>query len=108
MAKYSTEFKLQAVTEYLEGNLGYDALTRKYNISSSARLREWVATYRKNGSEGIARSRQQKIYYGHTYHGFEELEQAVRQYIEYYNNRRIKERLSWLSPVEYRLRHTVA
>ena len=62
MAKYSTEFKLQAVTEYLEGNLGYDALTKKYNISSSARLKEWVAAYRKNGSEGIARSRQQKKY----------------------------------------------
>ena len=50
----------------------------------------------------------QEIYYGHTYHGFEELEQAVRQYIEYYNNHRIKERLGWLSPVEYRLRHAVA
>lgn len=50
----------------------------------------------------------QEIYYGHTYHSFEELEQAVRQYIEYYNNHRIKEKLGWLSPVEYRLRHTVA
>ncbi|MBR0053967.1 MAG: IS3 family transposase [Bacteroidales bacterium] len=36
------------------------------------------------------------------------MEQAVRQYIEYYNNHRIKEKLGWLSPVEYRLRHAVA
>ena len=50
----------------------------------------------------------QEIYYGHTYHSFEELEQAIRRYIAYYNNRRIKERLGWLSPVEYRLRHAVA
>ncbi len=62
MAKYSTEFKLKVVTEYLEGYSGYDALTKKYNISSSKRLQEWVAAYRKNGSEGIARSRQQKKY----------------------------------------------
>ena len=50
----------------------------------------------------------QEIYYGHTYHSFQESEQAIRRYIEYYNNRRIKERLGWLSSVEYRLRHTVA
>ncbi len=62
MAKYSIEFKLKVVTEYLEGYSGYDALTKKYNISSSKRLREWVAAYRKNGSAGIACSRHKKKY----------------------------------------------
>ncbi|MBQ5501135.1 MAG: IS3 family transposase, partial [Selenomonas sp.] len=28
--------------------------------------------------------------------------------ITYYNNHRIKARLGWLSPVEYRLRHAAA
>lgn len=62
MAKYSTEFKLKVVMEYLEGHSGYNALTKKYNISCSKRLKEWVAAYRVNGTEGIARSRQQKKY----------------------------------------------
>lgn len=50
----------------------------------------------------------QEIYYGHTYHSFEELKQAIEAFITYYNERRIKEKLGWLSPVEYRLRHAVA
>ena len=62
MAKYSNEFKLKVVMEYLEGHSGYNALTRKYSISSSKRLKEWVAAYRVNGIEGIARSRQKKKY----------------------------------------------
>ena len=62
MAKYSNEFKLKVVMEYLEGHSGYNALTRKYSIYSSKRLKEWVAAYRVNGTEGIARSRQKKKY----------------------------------------------
>jgi transposase InsO family protein len=50
----------------------------------------------------------QEIYYGHTYHSFDELEQAIRHYITYYNNHRIKAKLGWLSPVDYRLRHAAA
>ena len=50
----------------------------------------------------------QEIYYGHTYHSFEELKQAIERFIEYYNERRCKEKLGWCSPVEYRLRHTAA
>lgn len=42
----------------------------------------------------------QEIYYGRTYHSFEELQKEVQDYITYYNNRRIKEKLGWLSPVD--------
>lgn len=50
----------------------------------------------------------QEIYYGRTYHSFEELQKAIQKYIIYYNNRRIKAKLGWLSPVNYRLRHVAA
>ena len=50
----------------------------------------------------------QEIYYGHTYHSFDELERAIRHYITYYNKQRIKAKLGWLSPVDYRLRHAAA
>ena len=33
----------------------------------------------------------------------EEFDRELRLYIEYYNGRRIKERLGWMSPVQYRL-----
>lgn len=35
----------------------------------------------------------QEIYYGHTYHSFEELERAIQHYITYYNKHRIKVKL---------------
>ena len=34
---------------------------------------------------------------------FDELKDAIGKYIQYYNEKRIKEKLGWMSPVEYRL-----
>ena len=45
----------------------------------------------------------QEMYYGKVYYSFEELKQAVTNYIFYYNNNRIKAKLTGMSPVEYRL-----
>lgn len=44
----------------------------------------------------------QEIYYGVFYYSFEELKDAIEKYIKYYNVKRIKEKLGWLSPVQYR------
>ena len=43
------------------------------------------------------------MYYGITYYSFEDLKEAIEKYIVYYNEKRIKEKLGWMSPVEYRL-----
>ena len=45
----------------------------------------------------------QEMYYGTTYYSFDELKKAIERYIKYYNEKRIKEKLGWLSPVQYRL-----
>ena len=45
----------------------------------------------------------QEMYYGNTYYSFDELKEAIERYIKYYNEKRIKEKLGWMSPVEYRL-----
>ncbi|MBS5931504.1 MAG: IS3 family transposase [Clostridiales bacterium] len=45
----------------------------------------------------------QEMYYGVTYYSYEELKIAMEKYIKYYNEKRIKEKLGWMSPVEYRL-----
>ena len=45
----------------------------------------------------------QEMYYGTTYYSFEELKEAIEKYIKYYNEKRIKEKLGWMSPVQYRL-----
>ena len=42
------------------------------------------------------------------YHRYDELKMAIENYIMYYNTKRIKEKLNWLSPVDYRLATTAA
>ncbi|MEF7495461.1 IS3 family transposase [Lysinibacillus sphaericus] len=41
-------------------------------------------------------------YYLHKYQTFEALQQAIEDYIQFYNNDRYQERLNGLSPLEYR------
>ena len=45
-----------------------------------------------------------EMFYGYekTFKSIEHLEQAIVDYINYYNNKRIKIKLKGLSPVEYR------
>ena len=44
----------------------------------------------------------QEIYYGKKFYAYEELKEAIEEYIDYYNKDRIKEKLGYLSPIEYR------
>ena len=44
----------------------------------------------------------QEMYYGGRLISYEELERRVKDYIDYYNNTRIKLKLAGLSPVQYR------
>ena len=46
------------------------------------------------------------MYYDNTFHSYDELKMAIENYIMYYNTKRIKEKLNWLSPVDYRLATT--
>ena len=50
----------------------------------------------------------QEMYYGKVYYSYEELEREIRKYIKYYNEERIKEKLGWMSPIEYRQHSTIA
>ena len=44
-----------------------------------------------------------EMYYGYSFDSIEELEDEIDRYIYYYNNKRIKEKLKGLSPVQYRI-----
>ena len=62
MAKYSAEFKLNIVKEYLNGHLGFKTLAKKHNIANSNLIMDWVRNYRTMGDEGFQRSRKNKTY----------------------------------------------
>ncbi|TDM40875.1 IS3 family transposase, partial [Macrococcoides goetzii] len=44
----------------------------------------------------------QEIFYGKVYESYEQLEAAIENYIWYYNNKRIKSKLEWRSPIGFR------
>ncbi len=48
----------------------------------------------------------QEIYYGQSYNSFDSLKHAIVTFIDYYNKVRIKEKLGYLSPYEYRLKYS--
>lgn len=55
MAKYSFEFKLPFVQEYLEGKGGLAYLAKKYGVSSKNQVHGWINDYREFGEDGLLR-----------------------------------------------------
>ena len=62
MAKYQTEFKIKVVKEYLEEDIGYKELTKKYSIPSKHTVRTWVNAYESQGYDGLKASRKKNNY----------------------------------------------
>ncbi|EFR31407.1 transposase [Eremococcus coleocola ACS-139-V-Col8] len=62
MAKYSLEFKMKVVAEYLSDTIGYKPLAKKYNMKDTQQIRRWVNAYQTSGIKGLKRSRQNKKY----------------------------------------------
>ena len=62
MAKYSTEFKMKLVKEYLEGKIGYRELAKKYNIPNKCAIQTWVSAYKSQGYDGLKVSRRNNNY----------------------------------------------
>ena len=61
MAKYSFEFKIMVVKEYLDGQSSYEYLEKKYSVRHSI-IQKWVANYTRFGEESLRRSRQKNNY----------------------------------------------
>lgn len=44
----------------------------------------------------------QEIYYGRVFNSYDELKQSIIIWIKYHNTKRIKKKLNWMSPIQYR------
>ncbi|MDY3007327.1 transposase [Anaerococcus porci] len=62
MAKYSTEFKMMVVKEYLKNTIGYSQLAKKYKIPQECIVRKWVNAYKSQGYEGLKVKRENTKY----------------------------------------------
>ena len=85
-------YQMNAYVRELKENCIYQSMSRKGNCYDNAVMENFF---------GIMK---QEMYYGVVYYGFEELKEAIEKYIVYYNEHRIKQKLGWMSPVEYRLK----
>lgn len=62
MAKYSFEFKKKVVLAYLNGEGGYQYLSKTYGVPAKRNIEQWVHNYQTFGEEGLLRSRKNAIY----------------------------------------------
>ena len=83
-------YQMKAYTHTLKENKIFQSMSRKGNCHDNSVMENFF---------GIMK---QEMYYGEVYYSYEELKRAIESYIKYYNERRIKEKLGWMSPVEYR------
>ncbi len=61
MAKYSFEFKMMVINEYLNGQGGYTYLGDKYGINRCI-VQKWIRNYDRFGEDGLLRSRKKQVY----------------------------------------------
>ena len=86
------QYQHQYYHHFLEGKGIQPSMSRKGNSPDNGMMESFF---------GILKS---EMFYGYekTFHSLEQLEQAIVDYIDYYNNKRIKIKLKGLSPVQYR------
>jgi len=84
-------YQMKAYVRVLKENRIFQSMSRKGNCHDNSVMENFF---------GIMK---QEMYYGKVYYSFDELKTAIEKYIKYYNEKRIKQKLGWLSPVSYRL-----
>lgn len=85
-------YQMKAYSKALKDNRIFQSMSRKGNCLDNSVMENFF---------GILK---QEIYYGNTFHSFNELKAEIEKFIDYYNNRRTKQKLGYFSPVEYRLK----
>ncbi len=84
-------YQMKAYVHTLQEHRIFQSMSRKGNCHDNSVMENFF---------GIMK---QEMYYGMVYYSYDELKEAIEEYIVYYNEQRIKEKLGWMSPVEYRL-----
>ena len=84
-------YQMKSYSRILKQNRIFQSMSRKGNCYDNSVMENFF---------GIMK---QEMYYGVVYYSYEELKNAIEKYIVYYNESRIKAKLGWKSPVQYRL-----
>ena len=81
-------YQMHAYTNELKENRIFQSMSRKGNCYDNSVMENFFGLLK------------QEIYYRNTCYSFNELKYTIEKYIVYYNEKRIKEKLGWMSPVE--------
>ncbi len=84
-------YQMKAYTHRLKEERIFQSMSRKGNCYDNSVMENFFGLLK------------QEIYYGVVYYCYDDLKNAIEKYIKYYNEQRIKQKLRWMSPVEYRL-----
>lgn len=88
-------YQMREYRKMLKDNRIFQSMSRKGNCLDNSPMENFF---------GIMK---QEMFYNRTFSSVEALVDEIERYISYYNNDRIKKRLNWMSPIQYRL-NTVA
>ena len=89
-------YQMKAYTQRLKKEHVFQSMSRKGNCLDNSVMENFFGLLK------------QEIYYGAVYYSYDELRTAIEWFIKYYNERRIKSKLGWVSPVQYRLQFQAA
>ncbi|WP_432680366.1 IS3 family transposase [Pseudoramibacter alactolyticus] len=84
-------YQMKAYSHRLNEERIFQSMSRKRNCHDNSVMENFFGLLK------------QEIYYGVVYYRYEALKSEIERYIKYYNEQRIKEKLGWMSPVQYRL-----
>jgi transposase InsO family protein len=84
------QYQMRGYQDLLRERKIKQSMSRKGNCLDNAAMESFFATLKS------------EMFYTNQYKSIEALEKSIKQYIDYYNNYRIKQKLNGLSPVQYR------
>ena len=97
----------------MEEKLSYCETARRFEVSCDTRIKDWERIYLTEGPEGFAIERrgrsstgrgllESELLYLQEFESMEHFKQELMEYLDYYNNRRIKVKLKGLPPALHR------
>lgn len=60
IAKYNFKLKIKIIKEYLDGECGYNYLSKKYGVKNKTQIENSVRIYEEFGEEGLFKKRTKK------------------------------------------------
>ena len=107
--RWTIQEKNEIVLLYLDQHMGWNEILRTFNIPGDGMLQRWIEQYRKFGTcvdnvpiESFFSILKSECIYLKQNLQKEEIEEVVKNFIMYYINERLQEKIQELAPMQFR------